>query len=78
MSTRTRKTLFTVAYSCVLFQFLAMLVTTLAVIELDAPGMVKTAAFFASFFLGVAALIVMTLRSTLERELTGEKERADR
>ncbi len=69
MSTRTKETLFTVAYGCVLFQFFAMLATTLAVFELDAPGMVQTAALFASIFLGVAALVVMSLRPRLEREL---------
>ena len=72
MSTRTKRTLFAVAYGFVLFQFLAMLVTTLAVIELDAPGVVQTAALFGSVFLGVAALVVMTLRPMLERELMGE------
>ena len=69
MSTRTKETLFTVAYGCVLFQFFAMLATTLAVFELDAPGVVQTAALFASIFLGLAALVVMTLRPMLEREL---------
>jgi len=69
--------LFTIAYGCVLFQFLAMLGTTLAVIELDAPGVVQTAALFGSVFLGVAALVVMTLRPMLERELVGEKKRAE-
>ena len=74
MSTRTKQTLFTVAYGCVMFQFAAMLVTTLAVIELDAPGIVQTSALFGSVFLGVAALIVMTLKPMLERELIGERK----
>ena len=73
MSTRTKRTLFLGAYVYVLIQLFAMLVTTVAVVELGAPGTVQAAAMFASFFVGVATVIVMLLRPIVERELVGER-----
>ncbi|HTM61362.1 MAG TPA: hypothetical protein VL199_13475 [Burkholderiales bacterium] len=72
MSTRTKRALFFGAYVYVLIQLFAMLVATVAVIELGAPGTVQAAAMFASFFVGVATVIVMCLRPIVERELVGQ------
>jgi hypothetical protein len=69
MNTRSKQVLFLVAYVYVLFHLFSMLITTLAVIQLGAPSAVKSAAMFASFFLGVVTLIVMILRPAIEREL---------
>ena len=72
MSTRTKQALFFVAYVYVLFQMFAMLVVTLAVFQLGAPSAVKTAAVYASFFVGMATVVVMILRPKLERDLIGQ------
>jgi hypothetical protein len=74
MNSRSKQVLFFVAYVYVLFQLFAMLMTTLAVIQLGAPSVVKSAAMFGTFFLGVVTLIVMILRPTLERELLDEPQ----
>ena len=75
MSTRTKHALFFVAYVYVLFQLFAMLMTTLAVIQLGAPSAVKSAAMFASFFFAAVTLMVMILRPVAERELAGENDK---
>ena len=78
MTPRTKQALFFVAYVYVLFQLFAMLMTTLAVIQLGAPSAVKTAAMFGTFFLGVVTVIVMILRPAIEREIVGGRKPEDR